>query len=139
MKKLIFTTIILLLSCVTYGQITTQEEPISYRTNVPVLRTNETTQKLLPSFDMQKIRQEDIKDEENGVPPRFGHKHKVNYSLANSGEWANLPDGSRLWRLVVSSPGALSINLLYDKFWIPAGADLQSVPIIKHNQHLKNN
>lgn len=30
-----------------------------------------------------------------------------------------LPDGGNLWRLAINSPGALSLNLLYDKFWLP--------------------
>ena len=56
------------------------------------------------------------------MPPRFGHRYKVDYNLKNSGTWFTLPDGDRIWRLNISSPGALSINLLYDKFHIPDGA-----------------
>jgi len=46
----------------------------------------------------------------------------VNFNLDNSGEWTVLPNGDKIWRLVVSCKGALSINLLYDKFYIPEGA-----------------
>ena len=123
MKKYTFTLIILFLSyCVIYGQLSTNEVPMSLKTNVPTLRATERTQKLMPSLSMKKIEQEDLEDETRGRPPRFGYKHEVNYNLENSGEWTNLPDGSKLWRLTISSPGALSINLLYDKFWIPEGA-----------------
>jgi len=71
---------------------------------------------------MKKIEQEDKEDEENGIPPRFGYPHKVNYNLDNSGEWVVLPNGDKLWRLAISCQNALSINLLYDKFWLPDGA-----------------
>ena len=88
MRKSVFVSIILLLSCyVVYGQISTEEEPVSFRTNLPALRTNERTVKSFTSLDLKKIEQEDIEDEANGIPPRFGYKHEVNYNLDNSGEW----------------------------------------------------
>ena len=70
MKKLVFVTIIVLLAYFgVYGQISTKEEPVSFsRTNVPALRTNEKTQIVLPSLDMEKIQQEDKEDEANGMP-----------------------------------------------------------------------
>jgi hypothetical protein len=105
-----------------YGQISTREEPISFYTDVPVLELNEKTHKVMPPLDMSLIEQEDAEDEVNGMPPRFGYKHEVNYNLENSGEWINLPDGGRIWRLSILCPEALSINLLYDKFWLPGGA-----------------
>lgn len=123
MRKYIFTTIVLIYACYSvYGQITTNEEPVSFRANVSNLRISERSNKILPSLDMNKIKKEDIDDESNGVPPRFGYPHEVNYNMDNSGEWADLQDGGRIWRLSISCPDALSINLLYDKFWIPEGA-----------------
>ena len=102
--------------------ITTQDTPFSWRNDIPALRASASTQKQMSALDMERIFREDMEDEVRGIPPRFGYKHGVNYNLENSGEWITLPDGSRLWRLTISSPGALSINLLYDKFWIPDGA-----------------
>lgn len=123
MKRNLLISIILLLSyCTVYGQLSTDEEPLSFRTNVPLLKRSAKAQKITASLDMKKIGQEDIADEENGLPPRFGYKHEVNYNLDNSGEWTELPDGSKMWRLSIACPGALSINLLYDKFWIPDSA-----------------
>ena len=123
MRKYFFITIILFLPCyVVYGQISAEEEPISFRINLPALRTSEKTVKSFASLDMSKIEQEDIEDEANGIPPRFGYKYEVSYNLDNSGEWTELADGSKMWRLVISCQGALSINLLYDEFWLPDGA-----------------
>ena len=126
MKKLITLPAILLLSfSIMLGQITTQEDPISFRMVIPVsFNMNERTQKKMPAIDLARILKEDMEEEELGFPPRFGYKHRVNYTLENSGEWITLPNGSRLWQLTISSPGALSINLLYDKFWLPDGAKL---------------
>jgi hypothetical protein len=123
MRTKFFTATILLLSyCTVYSQISTDEEPISFRTNIPALRGDKNTLKTLPSLDMERIKQEDKEDEANGIPPRFGYRHEVNYTLENSGEWIDLPDGDKIWRLEISCSGELSINLLYDKFWIPDGA-----------------
>ena len=123
MKKHIFTAIILFFLCSTlYGQITTEEDPISFGRNIPALSINPTTHKVLPPIDRYALEQEDKEDEANGIPPRFGFMHKVDYNLENSGEWITLPNGDKVWRLSLSCPGALSINLAYDQFWLPDGA-----------------
>lgn len=73
--------------------------------------------------DVQVLLTEDAqasKDE----PYRFGANLDVSYNLSNSGAWISLPDGARLWRLRISSPGAFSINLLFDQFYMPPGAQL---------------
>ena len=122
MRKSFFTIMVLFVSFSTYGQISTDEEPISFERSVTALTRNGNTEKVLPPLDMETIRQEDIEDEANGMPPRFGYKHEVDYNLYNSGEWIVLSDSSKLWRLSISCPDALSINLLYDQFWLPEGA-----------------
>jgi len=123
MKKHIFITVILFFSfSILYGQITTEEDPISFGRSVPALPINNNTHKVLPPIDMNQLEQEDLEDEANGIPPRFGFPHEVNYNLNNSGEWLTLPNGDKIWRLSISCPGALSINLLYDRFWLPEGA-----------------
>ncbi len=124
MKRLFIATFLLLSAHVLFGQISTREVPVSFNTKISALDANEKTQKAMPAFNLEKIQLEDREDETNGMPPRFGYKHEVNYTLENSGEWTVLPNGDKIWRLVISSQGALSINLLYDKFWLPEGAKL---------------
>ncbi len=55
------------------------------------------------------------------VPPRFGYAIEVSLGLESAGTWTELPNGDRVWRLRIAAPGAYSINLLYDEFWLPAG------------------
>ncbi len=78
----------------------------------------------LPSIPVESLQKEDARDLELGLPPRFGYPHPVALNLANSGQWRNLSNGDRLWQLKIKAPGALSINLLYDQFWIPPGGCL---------------
>ena len=69
------------------------------------------------------LRAEDEDDKANGIPLRFGYPFEVSYTLENSGTWETLPDGGKLWRFEISCPGAYSINLVYDYFWLPEGAE----------------
>ena len=57
-----------------YGQISTQELPVSFKYK-DIKWEVET--KMLSSINMVKIAKEDIEDEESGIPPRFGYPHKV--------------------------------------------------------------
>lgn len=104
-----------------YSQVSTNEKPISF--SYPNVEYKGTIY-YQPPIDMDKIAEEDIADEDLGNPPRFGYPIRVNYNLENSGQWTLLSNGDRLWRMEIISPQALSINLLYDKFWLPKGAKL---------------
>lgn len=73
---------------------------------------------------MELIEKEDREDEEKGLPPRFGYPIEARLNQKNSGKWMELPNGDKVWLLKIQSPGALSINLLFDKFWIPEGGKL---------------
>ena len=86
MKKSVISSIILLFFCyVAYTQISTHEEPFSFRMRLPAVGTGERTMKQFASLDMKMIDQEDQKEEARGMPPRFGKKYEINYNLDNSG------------------------------------------------------
>ena len=104
------------------AQISTDEEPVSFREGkIPSRFSVSQDIRTMPALDMNRIEQEDAKDEANGLPPRFGYPHEVSLNLENSGRWQELSNGDRLWQLTIRCPQALSINLLYDKFWLPEG------------------
>jgi parallel beta-helix repeat protein len=102
------------------GQISTNELPVSFSLDESIELLGEM--KSLPVLDMEQIQQEDLEDEQNGIPPRFGYRHQVSYNLNNSGHWTTLPNGDKIWQMEIYCPNALSINLLYDEFWIPEGS-----------------
>lgn len=77
----------------------------------------------LPEFDHDALLLEDIEEMDKNVPYRFGSPIDVNLNLNNSGLWENV-DGGKIWRLSITSKNAYSINLLYDKFILPKGAEL---------------
>ncbi len=120
MSKVISTTIIFLFFIVNaFSQLSTKENPISFKEqikdkDIPIIT--------MPNLDLGLVKNEEILDSISGFPPRFGFDFDVNIDLLNSGRWKDLPNKKgRLWQLMISCPDALSINLLYDSFHIPEG------------------
>ena len=81
--------------------------------------------RVMPVVDVVSLEAEDHERERSGSPvaPRFAKSIPVVYTLDNSGTWETLKDGSRLWRLRIASPGALSLNLGLERFELPDGAE----------------
>ena len=79
----------------------------------------------MPSFNLQQALLEDsIVNAEKSGPWRFGFNHDVNLGTTNSGLWTNLPNGDRVWRIELFSQNALSMNVIFDDLFIPAGASI---------------
>jgi lysyl endopeptidase len=55
---------------------------------------------------------------------RFAVPTDVDFTTENSGEWTNLPDGSRLWQLHVRSDKAAGLAFTLENFKLPKGAKL---------------
>lgn len=49
---------------------------------------------------------------------------QADFSLKNSGQWIELPNGDRLWRLKIRIPNAHGLILMYDNFSLPVGSKL---------------
>lgn len=121
MPVLVLLAVIVALPLNGFSQLSEKSTPISFnRIDLPDYIPTE----MMPALPMDDIRAEDIRDERNNEAPRFGYPFDVNLTLQNAGEWTDLPEGGRLWRLSVWCPGALSINLNWEQFWIPAGAQV---------------
>ncbi|TSA39294.1 MAG: PKD domain-containing protein [Porphyromonadaceae bacterium] len=54
----------------------------------------------------------------------FAYPFDTLLTADRQGTWETLHDGSRIWRLSIYSPKALSINLIFSRFKLPAGADV---------------
>ncbi len=120
MKKLVL-FFGLLISTGLFAQVTNQGKPLSWK-----LSPNEKAMQsyLLPSFNLKALQAEDaINDLDKSGPWRFGYKHMVNIGFED-GQWTELENGDRIWRMKFSSPGALSMNVIFDKFFMPEGGTL---------------
>ncbi|MBR4620199.1 MAG: trypsin-like peptidase domain-containing protein [Salinivirgaceae bacterium] len=58
-----------------------------------------------------------------GSADAFAAPIATGYNPCNSGQWETIGD-TNVWRLVVSSPNAFSLNVLFADFFIPEGAQL---------------
>lgn len=115
-KSILF--IIFIFSFTSYSQVTNEGIPVSWQLN---LDNDNIPAVNLPSFDIDRVRAEDeINDRKFDAPWRFGYMHSVDYGFED-GVWTTLENGDRIWRLMVKSDNALSLNFIFDDFYMPEG------------------
>jgi len=104
-----------------YAQLNVGGQPLGYPLDAAennVFSNGQDTISLV-ELNLSELATEDEEDLANNNPPRFGSPSNVNLNLINSGTWTVLDNGDRVWHLVIKGTSALSINLLYNKFWLP--------------------
>ena len=114
--------LLFLYSTFVFSQVTNEGLPSSWSLGFDEL--SEVEPNILPSFDLQAIKDEDkTNDYLFDKPWRFGYMHSVNYGFED-GIWDVLENGDRIWRILISSEGALSLNFIFDNLFIPKGGSL---------------
>jgi hypothetical protein len=78
---------------------------------------------VMPTINEDILWQQDMIENDKNIPFRFGAPIDVSFNLNNSGVWEETELG-RVWRLSITSDNAYSINLLYNRFIIPDGAEM---------------
>ncbi len=101
-------------------------QPAAFDHAIRSLQTVEARR--MPAVDPVRLRNEDRVREERGLPVRFAQPIKVDYTPANAGQWESLDATHDIWRLRVSSPGALSLNFGFTEYRMPAGGRLLVYP-----------
>ncbi|WP_299765507.1 T9SS type A sorting domain-containing protein [uncultured Dokdonia sp.] len=122
MKKLLLVCFAICVANISIGQVTNEGVPKSWKN----LESSKAKSKILPSFDLESIKAEDAineQDRDNPKPWRFGYMHSVDYGLQD-GTWDTLENGDRVWRIAIESPGAISLNFIFDEFYMPEGASV---------------
>ena len=111
----------LLVLTICLAQVSTPSTPKSFYIdeNIPLSTVT------LPSFDVDQFLIEDDNEMRSGdtKPYRFANPISVNLNMNNAGIWTELEDGSMVWMLEFESVGAFSLNIIYDIFDIPDGAE----------------
>jgi len=126
MKKILIIIWISFIYFFSYGQINIGGKPYSFQHQIkPVKITKNNIQKVeVCELDFSRLTEEDRYNDSIGKPFRYGKLIEVAYNTQNSGEWIELENGDRIWILEIHCPSAKSINLAYDKFWLPEGGFL---------------
>jgi lysyl endopeptidase len=120
--KQIFTLLLsLCLASTAFTQISHGGRPMALDNDRDLVEANFIT---MPEVDVAALEAEDsVTDLHKDIPYRFGHNIPVNIGLD---QWTtqDFGDGSRIMRLGIESPGAVSINFTFSEFDIPTGAKL---------------
>ena len=84
----------------------------------------EVAQYTLPTVDVAALRAEDRARADQRGPYRYGRALDARYTSARDGTWERLPSGAWLWRLRLTSQGAVSMSVGFSVFELPEGAAL---------------
>ena len=117
MRIYLYFFVCVIFSGFSYSQVTNNGQPVSWGLNLD----NQVEKISLPNFDLEAIKAEDaINDYKFESPWRFGYMHSVDYGF-DDGVWTVLENGDRIWRILITSKNALSLNFIFDDFYMPEG------------------
>lgn len=122
MTKSFLLLFFLLLSLVTFSQQGDGGLPKTFK---EVIDYNKIDKRVFDEPNIAALKIEDSLTDNLGTAPwRFGFNNNTNINISNSGTWINLPNGDRIWQLVVVCKNALTINLTFSQTVIPTGNEL---------------
>ncbi|WP_438961545.1 T9SS type A sorting domain-containing protein [Nonlabens sp.] len=129
MKNFITVILLIVSSSYAFGQVSNQKAPPSWELGI----TPDTAPMVMPVVNVEELLLEDATKNADVLlkPYRFGKNIDVSMDLFNSGAWTTLENGDRIWQLNIVSTGAKTINLLLDRYDLPAGAELY----LYNNEH----
>ncbi len=120
MKKITLLSFLLFASSI-IAQVTNQGSPVSWKID----GLSEVNPVVMPGIDLQALQEEDLRnDNRKDIPWRFGVELEVTLDLQNSGSWDVLENGDRIWRLNVVSHDAITLNFVFEDFYLPSGSSL---------------
>jgi len=76
------------------------------------------------TIDKKAVQLEDELRQDMGEAPRYAIPYSVSLTPLLDGTWDDVDAKTMMWRLRVGAPGALSINLGFDRYFLPEGASL---------------
>lgn len=115
---------ILFLTCVhieSFSQISTKGIPPSFsERNLP----KEISLVNLTSPEKSRINIDKPHDKIDATPLEIGYTINTKMSLSNSGDWYELANGNKIWRLSINSDGAEALNVYFTNFYLPDRSEL---------------
>ena len=122
MTKSFFLSFFLLLSLVIFSQQGDGGLPKTFK---EVIDYNKIDKRVFDEPNIAALKIEDSLTDNSGTAPwRFGFNNQTNINISNSGTWTNLPNGDRIWQLVIVCKNALTVNLTFSQTFIPKGNEL---------------
>ncbi len=124
MKIHLITLLAIFLSVSINAQVPTKfnsKKDKDYLRKIKTKKEIKTTHKM-PPLSLNSLRDEDLIDEQNGLPMRFGKAFDVDIGT-NYNEW-NESGNDKIWTTSITSQGAYSINLFFDQFVLNNSAEV---------------
>lgn len=78
--------------------------------------------RILPRLDNASLLTNEVQQRRAGRAPQFAYAREVDVRPQTAGAWEQLEDGRTVWRYRITSPGAYSLNLGFERFHLPEGA-----------------
>lgn len=80
---------------------------------------------VLDALDMKTIINQDFQnDKDKNQPWRYGIVREVPLRISD-GLWTDLPDGGKIWQLIIHSPQAVNLSVNFSAIELPVGSRLQ--------------
>lgn len=117
MKLLLISIVTILSFC--FAQVSHGGSPKSFLSTIP----SQIEMINLPIIDNQSFLLRDSESAGKDEPYSFGESQSVSLNMTEHGSWTETLDG-KIWQLTIRSEGAFSLNLIYDIYNIPPGAEL---------------
>ena len=121
--QLSLSILLLFLSNSLFAQITTNELAPNFRarkTNLNLASKSDLSFMIMPPPNMEKIRTEDnSNDMIPGVLRRIAVAIPVQINIEKDGTWSNYNKDTLRWNLTIKINYAKSLDLVFDKFWLP--------------------
>jgi V8-like Glu-specific endopeptidase len=131
MKNLLAVIAVLSIVHTSISQTTNLGGPLGWNNNSSATIPVQT----MPGYDQAIIDAEDgINDQTKEQPWRFGYKYQSNINLSNAGVWTTFTNGDKLWQMAIECPGAMTVNLLLENYYLPDGAYLYLYDINQTNR-----
>ncbi len=77
---------------------------------------------VMPTLDNAKLRNKVKHQSKNSGPLTFAEPINTDFKTTQRGTWESVEGDRQVWRLRVSSPGAYSLNLGFEDFYLPPSA-----------------
>lgn len=119
--KHLFTITFLSFTCLFLAQQGDGGKPKGFKSNA----IKKIEKHVFSEPNIEKLRVEDsIVEASASGPWRFGFNNSTQLNTQNSGTWITLPNGDKIWFLLLECKNALTINLTFSETQIPEGNEL---------------
>ncbi len=95
--------------------------PLIAPTKAPL---SEVDKVVMPPVDNEVLLEAEMARRRPGVAPQFAKAFEVDISPETHGNWETLDNGLVVWRLIIVSKNAYSINLGFSEYYMPKGSQM---------------